>query len=356
MDCPPKLPPLSFGDSTSTLETDPETLVPPLRIQSRSASGSSSAPTLTVTVAPEDRSEETDDEMRFLKRKSKAAAGNRNDPTHPIRSMQEAFVESLIEVTNGGVAHKPKLRDGDADSRWTRLIAQSRDAAPPALRWRYRDGQSQHELWKLLAQISFGVYLLLNGMAKQDEHVVNILQGHVDEIDEFLEVAIEDFERADSDLTERLEYMRLPMEHIEVFERMLEDRNYRAELIENCELIEHILCRTNASLTQYKTDIDEGMRASKDFTIYLAGQHDGLWKAVQTPERSEIISSVYDAMKHNAEGWYNAFVELEVKATKLDALVSQLDDVITHVQKTAGEVSRRTWVSSPLACLVTNST
>jgi len=344
----PELPLLSFDDSTSPFDTSPTTSVQPLAVPHTSGTKSK------TKVTAEERREIADDEMKLLKKKPKAANPNRNDPTHPIRSMQDAFVESLIEATNGGIINKTKLRDGDAETRWSRLIAQSRDAAPPAFRWRYRDGQKQHELWKLMAQISFGVYLLLNGMAKQDEHVVSILQNHIDEIDEFLEVVMEDFERASSDLTERIEYMRLPMEHIEVFERLLEDRSYRAELIENCELIEHILCRTNASLRQYRADIKEGMQSTKEFTIYLAGQSDDLWRTAHSIERGDSISGVYDAMKCNAEGWYKAFVDLDVKAKKLDALVSQLDDVIIQVQKTAGEVSRRTWVRTfpAILCVV----
>jgi len=47
-----------------------------------------------------------------------------------------------------------------------------------------------------MAQISFGIYLLLHGIAKDDEQVMNILQGHVDEVDEFLETTLADFDLA----------------------------------------------------------------------------------------------------------------------------------------------------------------
>ncbi len=106
-------------------------------------------------------------------------------PRHPIPSMQDAFAESLVEATRTGVS-KPKFRIGTAKSRRDRLLDQTASAEAPGALWRRRPGQSQHELRRLLAQISFGVYLLLNGLANSQISVVSILQGHIDEVDEYL--------------------------------------------------------------------------------------------------------------------------------------------------------------------------
>src|SRR3569833_2311400 len=92
-------------------------------------------------------------------------------PRHPIPSMQEAFAESLDEIGAGTLALKPKLRTADAPARWEALLDQDKSQGPPAALWRYRPGQSCHELRKRMAQISFGVYLLLNGMANSSARV-----------------------------------------------------------------------------------------------------------------------------------------------------------------------------------------
>ncbi|CRK46439.1 hypothetical protein BN1723_016674, partial [Verticillium longisporum] len=187
---------------------------------------------------------------RNMRRTSKKPplAANSNVPLHPIHSMQAAFAESLLEVTDGKPAEKPKIRFGDAKARREELISQERDEELLSAQWRFRPGQQQHELMKLMSQISFGVYLLLNGMANSASQVVNILQGHIDEVDEFLEVTMEDFQQASADLKERIDYLRLPMENLEVFEKLLEDRNFRLQIVEGNEKIEHILARTNMQL------------------------------------------------------------------------------------------------------------
>jgi hypothetical protein len=109
-------------------------------------------------------------------------------PEHPIASMQQAFTESYIEATTGTSPEKPKLRIKDAKGRREDLLDQDEAEEPLGALWRYRPGQKCHELRKLMAQVSFGVYLLLNGLANSNAQVVSILQNHIDEIDEFLEM------------------------------------------------------------------------------------------------------------------------------------------------------------------------
>ncbi|KAH7375677.1 hypothetical protein B0T11DRAFT_323673 [Plectosphaerella cucumerina] len=271
-----------------------------------------------------------------------AAPAPSNVPLHPIPSMQGAFAESLLEVTDGKPADKPKLRYGDAKERREDLISQERDEQLYSARWRYRPGQEQHELHKLMAQISFGVYLLLNGMANSAAQVVNILQGHIDEVDEFLEVTMEDFQEASTDLKERIDYLRLPMENMEVFEKLLEDRNFRLQIVEGNEKIEHIVARTNVLLEQYDKDIQQGLASAREFAIYLTQQKDGDWAL----DRHDVVD-IYEAMKGNTEGWFNAFVDLQAQGKELNTLVVKLGQVVSEMSSKAGEVSRRTWASIP---------
>jgi hypothetical protein len=254
--------------------------------------------------------------------------------------MQEAFAESLQEATRGPVVQKPKLRCGDAKFRREALLDQDKDDGPPAETWRYRPGQKCHELRRLVAQISFGVYLLLEGMANNKVDVISILQGHIDEVDEFLETTLEDMALATKDLQQRVEHLRLPMENMEVFDKMLEDRSFRLQIVDGNEMIEHIVSRTTTALMQTAQDVAEGLKSTQQFTVYLAEQQYGRWR-----EERPDVESIYKAMTGNAEGWFNAFLELQDKGNSLNALIVKLNDMVSEMERRAGEVSRRTRVS-----------
>jgi hypothetical protein len=255
--------------------------------------------------------------------------------------MQEAFAESLEEATKGPVVQKPKLRCGDAKFRREALLDQDKDDGPPDEIWRFRPGQRCHELRRLVAQISFGVYLLLEGMANNKVDVITILQGHIDEVDEFLETTLEDMALATKDLQDRLQHLRLPMENVEIFEKMLEDRNFRMQIVNGNEAIEHIVSRTTTALLQTEQDVTEGLRSTQEFTVYLAEQQHAPWRR----ERPD-VGSIYEAMKGNTDGWYNAFAQLQTRGSSLNALIVKLNDVVNEMERRAGEVSRRTRVSA----------
>ncbi|KAK4239910.1 hypothetical protein C8A03DRAFT_13745 [Achaetomium macrosporum] len=258
-------------------------------------------------------------------------------PQHPIPSMQQAFAESLVEATQGQAVSKPKLRTGDAKARRDELLDGARSDPHPAALWRCRPGQKTHELCRLMAQISFGVYLLLNGMANSQILVVSILQGHIDEVDEFLETTLEDMDLAMKDMEERIKHLKLPMDNIGVFERMLEDRNFRMQILDGNQKIEHILARTQVALKQTTQDLSEGLAATREFTIYLAEQQHGSWRR----ERPDVID-IFDAMKGNTDGWFNAFMDLQAKGSSLNALIVRLSDMVSEMERRAGEVSRKT--------------
>lgn len=272
---------------------------------------------------------------------SPAPSTRPNIPLHPIASMQDAFAESLEEATRGSPEQKPKLKTLDAKARREKLLDEDKSEGPPNRLWRFRPGQKCHELRKLMAQISFGVYLLINGMANSNAQVLSILQGHIDEVDEFLEAAMEDVRLATQDLNERLDFLKLPMENMEIFEQMLENRRFRLQIVEGNVKIEHILSRTSTAHTQTIRDTSEGLRAAKQFSQYLTDNEKGQWRQ----ERPDVVD-VFDAMRGNTEGWFNAFTALESQSTLLSGLCVRLSTMIVEIDKRAGEVSRRTRVSS----------
>ncbi|KAJ4165194.1 hypothetical protein LMH87_006836 [Akanthomyces muscarius] len=268
------------------------------------------------------------------------STGDDSAPEHPIPAFQDAFAESLREATEGTAVQKPKLHEMDAKSRRELLLSQDKDAEPFDIKWRYRPGQTQHEVMKLVAQISFGVYLMFNGMANSNSQVIGILQGHIDEIDEFLEVTLEDLNQAVGDLTKRIQHLKLPMENITVFEQLLEDRKFRAEILDGNERIDGILTRTNAAMRQWDDDIEAGLRGSTVFASWLNDQADGGWRE----EQPDLID-VFDAMKGNTDGWLNAFEDMNDRAQEINGLIMTLMTIITEMESKAGEVSRRTWTS-----------
>ncbi|POR35482.1 Uncharacterized protein TPAR_04301 [Tolypocladium paradoxum] len=255
-------------------------------------------------------------------------------PVHPIPSLQDAFTESLDEVTNGTGTDKPKLRELGPRARRELLLGQDKDAAPFDATWRYRKGQKQHELFKLIGQISFGVYLLLNGMANSNAQVISILQGHIDEVDEFLEVTLEDLDQATEDLNGRIVHLKLPLSNIQVFEELLEDRNFRCEILEGNEKIDHVLSRTNAAMKQWDDDVDAGLQCIAAFTSWLNDEKDAIWR-MQRPD----VADVFDAMTGNAEGWLNAFDEIHDRTQDVNNLVIRLTTIIAEMEKKAGEAA-----------------
>ncbi|XDG08713.1 hypothetical protein ABKA04_008328 [Annulohypoxylon sp. FPYF3050] len=272
---------------------------------------------------------ERDEAMR---QKTKDAAAN--IPTHPIPAMQPAFAESLIEATNVPAVEKPKLRFADARERRNYLLDGDKGSKLYGELWRYRAGQRHHELWKLMAQISFGVYLLLNGIANSNEQVVTILQGHIDEVDEFLETTLEDVNLAIHDLRDRIDHLKLPMNNIETFEQMLEDRNFRLQIVTGNEKIEHIISRTTTSLEATVGDVTEGLGATKQFSTYLAEQQNRAW-CQQRPE----VMEIFEAMRGNAQGWLKAFLQLQGTTSTLRSLLNRLDRMVAEMNYRAGEAS-----------------
>ncbi|OBT71821.1 hypothetical protein VF21_09383 [Pseudogymnoascus sp. 05NY08] len=256
-------------------------------------------------------------------------------PTHPIGSMQAAFEESMLDAfDNDDPPLKPVL--GNAAERRKALLDQDISAETHAGKWKQKPGQRYHELWKIMSQISFGIYLLLNGLARDDEQALTILQGHVDEVDGFLETTLEDFDLAQEDIDERLKNLKMPLENISVFEDMMEDRDFRNQIVSGNETIEHIITRTAAAMKDSLRNVQQGMEATREVAGYMAEEKARHQWQTERPEMKE----VFDAMKGNADGWYKAYVSLQTKGNKLGVALVQLGSIVAEIDKRAGEISR----------------
>ena len=267
-------------------------------------------------------------------------------PVHPVPTMQGAFEESMMETLNEPDEPDPQDRWSTADSvsRRKMLLEQAEYERTVAGRWKQKPGEKFHPLWKLVAQISFGMHLLQQGLAKSDEEVIKILQTHVDEIDGFLERTTEDFDLAQGDINERIRYLRLPLEHGQVFDGMLNDRNFRMAIVEGNEKIEHIIDRTAAAMTDALKDVQKGLDATRELAKYLT-RVDKRWD-----DRTEEHDSVYLAMIGNTEGWTRAFLTLQSKGNTLRKALIQLGGIVAEMQRRAGTASRKNLVSQ-IACL-----
>jgi hypothetical protein len=276
---------------------------------------------LPIIIEPDDdeslfemRIDDTKMNVDTMKEVSK---GRITVPKHPIASMQGAFAESMQEAAQTPPQKMPKV--GDAATRRKILLDQDISADTHSMRWQRKPGQKYHELWKLMAQISFGIYLLLNGIAKDEEQVMSILQGHVDEVDGFLEMTLEDFDLAQTDIEERLKYLKLPLENISIFDAMLEDRAFKSTLV----------------------DAQQGMDACKEFTIYLAEEQDNeTWRLLRPN-----MGRVFDAMCGNVEGWHKAYVSIQTKGNNLGVALVQLGSIVAEMDRRAAEISRDSRVS-----------
>lgn len=260
-------------------------------------------------------------------------------PVHPIPTMQGPFAESMLDAFDGSSAEKEEY--GDSASRRKLLLEQDVNDETHAGRWKQKPGQRYHELWKLMSQISFGIYLLLKGRARDNEQALGILQTHVDEVDAFLESTLEDFDLAQEDIDDRLKNLKLPLENIHIFDGMLEDRNFRNQIVAGNETIEHIITRTATAMNDALKNVQQGMDATKEFANYMAEQeHKNDWRNGR-PD----MEKVFHAMKGNADGWCKAYALLQTKGNQLGTSLVQLGTITAEIDRRAAEISRRSRVS-----------
>ncbi|KAL6714549.1 hypothetical protein ACLMJK_007974 [Lecanora helva] len=261
-------------------------------------------------------------------------------PVHPVPTMQGAFEESMKETMNDDEPEVPdRYSKADSVTRRKMLLEQQEYERTVAGRWKQKTGEKFHPLWKLVAQISFGMHLLQQGLAKSDEEVLKILQTHVDEVDGFLERTTEDFDLAQKDIDERIRYLKLPLDHGQVFDSMLSNRDFRVAIVEGNEKIEHIIDRTAAAMTDALKDVQKGLDATRELAKYMT-RVDKQWE-----DRTEDHDAVYLAMIGNTEGWTRAFLTLQSKGGHLRKALCQLGTIVAEMQRRAGAASRKNLAS-----------
>lgn len=252
-------------------------------------------------------------------------------PSHPVLQLQKPFEESMMESVNDEVAEDVPT---DAMIRRTMLLEAPTYQRVIAGRWKQKPGEKYHPLWKLVSQLTFGMHLLSENMAISEEEVMRILQSHVDDIDAFLERTTEDFDLAQSDIHERIRCLKLPLAHGDVFDRMLEDRAFRASILEGNEKIDHVIGRTKRASKDALKDVQKGFDATNVMEKYLTGLTT-TWKRV-SPEHEAVLV----AMLGNVEGWRRAFLELHLQGNKLAGSLKKLAEVVAEMQHRAAVVSR----------------
>nr|POE90376.1 hypothetical protein CFP56_71101 [Quercus suber] len=256
-------------------------------------------------------------------------------PVHIIASMQGAFEESIVESAADDIGEEEDARDHDAEWRRQELLGHKRYDDSWKSRWRQTSAAKHHPLSKLMAQIIFGMHLLLQQQAKSNEEVVRILQTHVNEVDTFLEKTAEDFDLAIADIEERIKHLRLPMTHLDVFKVMLDDTAFRTQLIDGNAKIERIVERTARAMSAALGDTGEGVRANTDLSQYLETT------ATQWNASKAEITTVFTAMRGNEQGWMKYLRDLQTKGKALGKSLALLGSVINEMSKLAAAADAR---------------
>jgi len=267
-------------------------------------------------------------------------------PIHPLSALQAPFEESMLEAT-GETGHVPFPTPKKGVKTRQQLLCRHDQAAEPAYNltynchWRHHPKAKFHPLVKTVAQIIFGVHLLHRRLEKSVADVADILLKHVNELDSFLQRANEDLEASLKDMLFRHKCLKVPMEHVNEFDRLLEDRAYRAQLLDGNIVIERTIGRMSTLLNDYLIDINTFREANHQIDAYLLDiGHE--WTA-----RNDDIARIYSAMRGNTGGWAQFLQSLVAKAERLGVVLVQVSSYCNEIEKRCGAASRRSLVSHP---------
>lgn len=168
---------------------------------------------------------------------------------------------------------------------------------------------------------------------------MQILQGHVDELDGFLQRTTEDFLIIHLDVRTRIQYLGLPLGNLAVFDEMLEDRNFRLALVSYNDQIEHAVERFTLAITDTLKDLRKGKEAMGALWHYL--QQLGNEGCFET----DSLRAFYQTMMENMEGWVVALSRLRRRGAALQKALGQLAFAVTEMQRRVGVASRKDVVS-----------
>jgi hypothetical protein len=269
-------------------------------------------------------------------------------PIHPLPSMQAPFEESMLDATNetGYVPFQDPRKNLEKRQR---LLCGNGEASETAwnftynCHWRHHPKGKYHPLCKTMAQILFGIHLLHQHLEKSVADVADILLKHVNELDGFLRRANEDIEGSLKDMMLRRTYLNVPMEHVSEFDRLLNDRMYRAQLLDGNVIIERTIGRMSGLLSDYLIDMNTFRNANRELDGYL-GRIGHRWT-----DGNDDVRRIYSAMCGNTSGWSKFLQSLVAKAEKLGVVLMQVGSYCNEIEKRCGAAARRSLVSRPFS-------
>ncbi|TGZ84863.1 hypothetical protein EX30DRAFT_367997 [Ascodesmis nigricans] len=230
-------------------------------------------------------------------------------PQHPIADLHPAFLESIHE-TNASTLPLP-----------------SPSTTPPK--------PQHHRITKLISQLTFGLHLLHNDLAKSESACVAILQGHIETLDAFLFKKGAALSDARADITSRLRHLRVPLSPhaVVVFDRMLESREFRTQILKRNANLEYIVRRTTKGLDRVMRDTKTTLEAVDICGNYVDDIRDG-WS-------SERLVRVYEAMRHNVNMWRDCCIALQSAGSELRRDLLELAGLVLEIESRTGLASRR---------------
>ncbi|KAF2851145.1 hypothetical protein T440DRAFT_69730 [Plenodomus tracheiphilus IPT5] len=266
-------------------------------------------------------------------------------PIHPIPSLQAPFEESMLDAT-GETGHVPFPHPKKGVKTRQQMLCREEGATESSYNftynchWRNNPKGKFHPLNKTVAQIIFGVHLLHQHLEKSVADVADILLKHVNELDSFLQRANEDLEASLKDMLFRHKCLKVPMEHVNEFDRLLEDRAYRAQLLDGNIVIERTIGRMSEMLNDYLIDINTFREANHAIDSYLLDiGHEWTY-------RNEDIGRIYSAMCGNTGGWSQFLQSLVAKAERLGVVLVQVSSYCNEIEKRCGAASRRSLIAT----------
>ncbi|KAH9879874.1 hypothetical protein J1614_001898 [Plenodomus biglobosus] len=266
-------------------------------------------------------------------------------PIHPIPALQAPFEESMLDAT-GETGHVPFPHPKKGVKTRQQMLCREEGATESSYNftynchWRNNPKGKFHPLNKTVAQIIFGVHLLHQHLEKSVADVADILLKHVNELDSFLQRANEDLEASLKDMLFRHKCLKVPMEHVNEFDRLLEDRAYRAQLLDGNIVIERTIGRMSEMLNDYLIDINTFREANHAIDSYLLDiGHEWTY-------RNEDIGRIYSAMCGNTGGWSQFLQSLVAKAERLGAVLVQVSSYCNEIEKRCGAASRRSLIAT----------
>ncbi|KAF3047727.1 hypothetical protein E8E12_011538 [Didymella heteroderae] len=266
-------------------------------------------------------------------------------PIHPLPSMQAAFEESMLDAT-GETGFVPFKTPGRGVKTRQQLLCREADAEELSYNytyschWRHHPKGKHHPLLKTITQIVFGVHLLHQRLEKSTADVADILLKHVNELDSFLQRANEDLEQSLKDMLFRHKCLRVPMEHVNEFDRLLDDRAYRASLLDGNITIERTINRMSQLLNDYLIDISIYRDANHELELYLRDIGD------EWAYHNEDVGRIYSAMCGNTGGWAQFLQSLVAKAERLGTVLVQVSSYCNEIEKRCGAASRRSLIAT----------